>query len=57
LKVFSLREHAKRIKQSKELKAQGHSIREIAKNIGVCVSTAHKYVKAETQETLEIEIE
>jgi hypothetical protein len=57
LKEFSQREHAKRIEQAKELKAQGHSIREIAKNVGVSVSTAHKYVNAETPETPEIEIE
>ena len=52
-----MRKHAKRIKQAKELKAQGHSIRDIAKNMGVSVSTAHKYVKAETPETPEIEID
>jgi transposase len=57
LKEFSRRELAKRIEQAKELQAQGHSIREIAKNMSVSVSTAHKYVKTETPETPEIEIE
>ena len=57
LREFSRREQTKRIKQAKELKAQGHSIREIAENMGVSVSTAHKYVKMETPETPEIEIE
>lgn len=57
LKEFSRREHANRIKQAKELKAQGHSFREIAQNMGISVSTVHKYVKAETPETPEIEIE
>ena len=57
LKEFSRRELTKRIKQAKELKEQGHSFREIAESLGVSVSTAHKYVKAETPETPEIEIE
>lgn len=57
LKEFSQREHTKRIKQAKELKTQGHSFREIAEQMNVSVSTAHKYVNAETPETPEIEIE
>jgi hypothetical protein len=57
LKEFSRREHTKRIKQAKELKTQGHSFREIAESMCVSVSTAYKYVNAETPETPEIEIE
>jgi transposase len=45
------------MEQAKELKAQGHSFREIAKKVGVSVSVAHRYVKVQTPETPEIEIE
>ena len=57
LKEFSRREQTTRIKRAHELKEQGYSIREIAADLKVSVSTAHKYVKAETPETPEIEIE
>jgi DNA-binding NarL/FixJ family response regulator len=57
LKEFSRREQTRRIKRAHELKEQGYSVREIAADLEVSVSTAHKYVKAETPETPEIEIE
>lgn len=51
LKELSLSEHAKRIEQAKEMRAQGRSIRDIANELEISASTAHKYVKAETPGT------
>jgi hypothetical protein len=51
LKEPSPNENAKRIQQAKDLKAQNRSIRQIANEMEISVSTAHKYVNAETPQT------
>jgi hypothetical protein len=51
LKELSQSEHTKRIQQAKELKAQNRSFREIANEMEISVSTAHKYVNTETPQT------